>query len=138
MGAPTTRTKPAVNGFRPLSTHSRHSAPGPSHVVSKAPQKAQGPTALKAGVQSDRNGDTGSTPGEPDHIMNRTWRCRAFHKSTCRVGEIPVLSRVTLQCFPVAFVGHIWPPGGGAAVYTVTHILELVSGVGDGERARSE
>jgi len=129
MGAPTTRTKPAVNGFP-----SRPSAAGPSHVaVPKTPQKTQGPyrsTPLRAGVQSDRKKDAGSTPGEPNVVMNATRRCRAFHKSLYKSQCYPG-SRCSV--FQWLSFGHIWPRRGGAAVYTVTHILELVSGVGDSE-----
>lgn len=69
MGAPTTRTKPAVNGFR-LQTSNRPSTAGSSNATaSKTPhQKAQGPsrsTALKAGLQSDKSRDTGITPVAP-------------------------------------------------------------------------
>ncbi|CAL8357277.1 unnamed protein product [Merluccius merluccius] len=62
MGAPTTRTKPAVNGFRPLQTSSRPSPAGPSHAA--GPSRS---TALRPGVQSDRSRDTGGTPGEPEN-----------------------------------------------------------------------
>ncbi|CAL8262917.1 unnamed protein product [Lota lota] len=76
MGAPTARTKPAVNGFRPLQSSSRSSPAGPSHApVSKVPQKAPGPsrsTVLKAGNQSGSSRNTGSIPGEPDLNMNVT------------------------------------------------------------------
>ena len=123
MGAPNTRTKPATNGVRPPHTTGRPPPATPAHApVSKVPpSKTPGRgTVLKAGDLSDRSR---STTGEPDRNMNVTLRCNAWswiHVN--RVGEIPMLSRVTLQGFSVALFGpHLATEGTGCSVHADPH-----------------
>ena len=72
----------------------------------------------KAGDQSDRGRSPGSVTGEPDQNMN----VKPDHESMYRVGEIPMLSKVTLQGFSVALFGpHLATEGTGCSVHCDPH-----------------